>query len=754
MKRDGGSPVWIAAGLGSLMLASLGAMGCREQAPVPATAIVVAVMSDLGNELAEVEMAVAPGDANPDSAAPHHTARVPTSASEPPLSLVVTKGMESTVVITLRGLDRTGSRLVVYRARVTFADGKTLRLPVFLGRACRNKTCGAEKTCYPWSVDAAAAGSCQPIPAFDERDLEPVREPGVEHAWAPAEVGGEPETGGPSGGGMPDGARSRPDGVAPNTTAFDAGSECDAVVGPGCGCRVSVTAGAPCDILTQCGCDSTETCILASNVLNSRVPAAGVRNPTTCVPPGDAGPGEPCVDHAACDRGLACVDGLCKAFCREDEDCGGWDGQQGVCTPIAAAASHVQGVAVCSVACGPADACPAGTVCADVDPRQCIAPRQPCPPERMRDGNCDEPEGSAICAEGTDVEDCCRPPTGGACELASQCGCDVDEMCSYEATTTDTGFTIKTVCDPAPTEAVRAGQVCRLRDDKCEKGHMCVGGLCQRFCETDADCAGRCRNIHRASRPLPGVHVCDTPCDRGTSGQCPNGSLCAEPPKRSGVDTDTDPDTGHCRVPNDPCPGEFLGDGVCDEPEGTGRCAEGTDAEDCCDTACCPRRHHEGPCNVATQCGCAAEQMCIHRAAIDDAVATVTVGCVPASEGTIGPGQICRGVSGRCAKGYSCIGGLCAAYCLNDADCGDSVCASVHLRGVELPDVRTCRMLCDPTTQAECPTGSYCQRAFPPETCRIPDDPCPNKQLNDGACDEPEGTRLCAEGTDLADCGG
>jgi hypothetical protein len=156
------------------------------------------------------------------------------------------------------------------------------------------------------------------------------------------------------------------------------------------------------------------------------------------------------------------------------------------------------------------------------------------------------------------------------------------------------------------------------------------------------------------------------------TGHCPSAGdgICDEPQG-----------TGNCPAGTDPadclsfCP--FTGNGTCDEPEGTGRCPAGTDVEDCKIAPC--DRVQDGVCDE------------------------------PEPEGT-----------GLCAEGTDV------------ADCAVTTCSETN-NGV-----------CDE------PEGTgLCAEGTDVADCAIVE-PC--GYTNNGQCDEPEGTGLCAEGTDIADC--
>ncbi|WP_437737533.1 latent transforming growth factor beta-binding protein [Sorangium sp. So ce1335] len=181
--------------------------------------------------------------------------------------------------------------------------------------------------------------------------------------------------------------------------------------------------------------------------------------------------------------------------------------------------------------------------------------------------------------------------------------------------------------------------------------------------------------------PTAGDGICDEP---GGTGDCPAGTDPADclsfcPFTGNGI-CDEPENTGRCPAGTDvkdcklpPC--DHVMDGVCDEPEGTDRCAKGTDVVDCAESTC----------------------------------PDVDNGVCDEPEGT-----------GFCAEGSDA------------ADCALWTCADVD-NGV-----------CDE------PEGTgFCAEGTDVDDCKV-EEPC--FYTNNGECDEPEGTGLCAEGSDVNDC--
>ena len=169
-----------------------------------------------------------------------------------------------------------------------------------------------------------------------------------------------------------------------------------------------------------------------------------------------------------------------------------------------------------------------------------------CPPGSA----CVDPEASGVAT--------CQPPSddGEKCNPHDQSACDVDLVCSRD----------EAVCRPAPVP----GEACP--QGLCVTGSVCDGAICQMIPGEGETCSFfgcadglACDPETVVCRPLP---VAGEPCLNAT---CAPGGLCG----LEGVCVD-DPAL-LCKLPY--CPYRF--DGLCDEPEGTGLCADATDPEDC-----------------------------------------------------------------------------------------------------------------------------------------------------------------------------
>jgi hypothetical protein len=223
---------------------------------------------------------------------------------------------------------------------------------------------------------------------------------------------------------------------------------------------------------------------------------------------------------------------------------------------------------------------------------------------------------------------------------------------------------------------------------------------------------------------------CLDKCDFASEEGCKNGARCAHIEELGG---------DYCVTPAATC----ATDSRCDEPDwGTRLCAAGSDAADC---ACTPKIAG-ATCDLIAQCGCRQGTHCALLAVRDT---QPSVGCTPDMQPLRSPGSACN-AEAECPAGYSCWRGLCEKYCTQDGDCAGGKCIALRNPN-EVAGVRVCSVTCDFDKDSGCDSSTRCARAPTGEAyCLVPRNPCPF--VNDGVCDEPKGTRICAAGTDEADC--
>jgi hypothetical protein len=278
-----------------------------------------------------------------------------------------------------------------------------------------------------------------------------------------------------------------------------------------------------------------------------------------------------CKADTDCAAGHVCrPGGTCARLCGDDAACGG-----GACLPIVWSEAPNSGLSVCYTRCERKDpSCPDGTRCAHFDRRfpfqgdYCVAPLSSCP---ATDGVCDESRGSGLCADDSDVVDCCQPSLpGGECDLVKQCGCEKKPGTS--CTEGKLGDLERTSVCAVPGSTL-ANNWC-LDGSSCARGLACMGHVCRPFCASDADCAKGARCIFDIRNGVASsVKVCLDPCTPETNTPCGRSTIC-----NTGMIEDRLA-TGCTFTPfTSDCP---TNDGRCDEPEGTALCTEGSDPVDC-----------------------------------------------------------------------------------------------------------------------------------------------------------------------------
>ncbi len=167
--------------------------------------------------------------------------------------------------------------------------------------------------------------------------------------------------------------------------------------------------------------------------------------------------------------------------------------------------------------------------CTFVESEPCVATPVACMPacasgETCVSGTCRCGSGAActggrVCTGGT----CTMPPTCPeaamwGCRLApTQCGCSGGQTCDVDRAARTR------ICRPPG--AATEGQACS-DTTTCASGLACFGGLCHRWCETDAHCSGvgsRCvferRDLDGNPLPFP-ARLCSIACDPITSAGC------------------------------------------------------------------------------------------------------------------------------------------------------------------------------------------------------------------------------------------
>ena len=451
-------------------------------------------------------------------------------------------------------------------------------------------------------------------------------------------------------------------------------------------------------------------------------------------PPESFEPGGACKTAKDCPRGQACDERTCRRNCRDDAEC-----PSGICAGVKTKNGRSSTARVCWAACSREDtsACGPGVRCRTLsDPRgetgtYCAAPADPCP--TIEDGTCDDSRGTGECADGTDAKDCnCTPLLADAhCDPVAQCGCPKEQACAVARDAKP----VSAACLPW-TGTKRDEGACKA-DADCAAGYVCrTGGTCARLCNDDSACSrGACRPLVWGA-PSEGLNVCYLACDR-MNPSCPEGTQCAHFDGRFPFQGD------YCVAPVAKCPAP---DGVCDESRGSALCAKDTDVVDCCQSSL-----PGGECDLVKQCGCEKKPGLSCAEGVSGKVDRTSV-CAP--PGITTANNWCLD-DASCASGLGCSGHVCRPYCVADADCGDGARCISTVRGGVTTSERVCLGPCTPESNEPCGPVTRCNTGVfedrPATGCTLVPftSECPT---DNGRCDEPQGTGICAPGSDTADC--
>lgn len=471
----------------------------------------------------------------------------------------------------------------------------------------------------------------------------------------------------------------------------------------------------PCDPVSQFGCATGETCVVA-------ISPAFVGWASVCLGGAGGQPlGAPCLplQGVNCKAGLLCHEGLCAAPCDPAiptcpagtcVDVGvlfgdGPTGAAGLCLDTCGDGSCAQpeDCVSCPTDCG-ACSCGDGVCTAGEDCATCEGDCGGCP---CGDGLCQGAEscgschpdcGPCTCGDGAcqPLETCGTCPADcGACAICGDGACEGIESC--DVCPADCG-SCPLVCDAIV--AATCGQACdpttAAGEDPatCDANQACVpstsqggiafaalyqgSGACGEGCDADDDCP--MGSVCVGVSGLTTAGVCRASCEPPLSPPCPFSEACIEQPGGAAF----------C-APAGPCvPGASHGcppaSGACVEfaaAAGTGFCLVGCQAgtSPCVGGSCHTKTDplwHQGtcvgqptPCDPALQTGCDTTETCqVLGGSFFGGVATV---CTPA-DGTAAPGAPC---ADGCGPGLICWSGTCRTTCAPPTDCAAGPCADV-----------------------------------------------------------------------------
>jgi hypothetical protein len=517
-----------------------------------------------------------------------------------------------------------------------------------------------------------------------------------------------------------------------------------------------VEGNAACDLIGGCGCAPGETCRLDAD---AELLAA-------CGPLGADARGEyaACSDNSQCPAQYSCISSVCKKHCRAPDDCG-WEGAR--CVGVTGGGEALSGAGYCPAdcdvvspqspraglgACGPGLQCvPAGggtdcvaLVFAGVEGDFCSSPADCAAGLRCSAaGRCERwcrvdsdecgPALQCVALDATgaisagDLGSCaCVPPAGAACDIAFGCGCDEGQTCGY------TGSGVG--CRSLSANTVGAYELC-AGDRECPALHSCIGSICQKQCNTDADCDGQgaaCVPVRAwdTGEPLVGFNFCRSNCDPLSPQNpaegfraCGDGQACF-PEQGVGVCFSAGAALGE----GEPCeesvcaPGLFCsGLGYCTRwcEVGGSTCAPGLECEGFGpdymsgqrELGRCACRPSDGSqCDPSTDCGCELGTTC------DYFIEGRTFVCRRLDPSPVAPHGNCSS-DADCSALHGCFSGMCKRLCASSDDCTvvGSVCRAANFDGTEFPGWNFCTIPCDPVAPniatdgyESCGSGNQC----------------------------------------------
>jgi hypothetical protein len=509
----------------------------------------------------------------------------------------------------------------------------------------------------------------------------------------------------------------------------------------------TIPSGMECAPATNCGCKDDEACALSNDVGELSV---------SCQKPGKAKLGDSC-RLGECDRGLLCVDGVCAQACRLDGDCeqspatcsdvprpnGGTlrgvryceascdlvspsephskltpckEGQTCVLTASGARCLNHEGDATQGETCKTAADCAAGFTCNSGQcKRWCSLDEAQCDrgTECVASDAVSNDRGLGLCEQSCPAS----LPEGDECLTFPDCGCSEGKTCRPLLDGTR-------VCSSVGTTPVQG--VCS-RDEDCEVGTACVGGLCRLLCDPSSSvCSDRsqCVQLQADEEPIEGSGACLGACDpvypdtdNTTFTPCGPGAECVPgfvdgPLTRSycQVSDGEGELTGPCESDKDCAEGALCLSGrchpLCRRDENCDGLTlnpicfsekfplRGSDEDDVIGVCCSPLPGPGSECSAfGLECGCNDGFTCRNGGREGQGI------CSPI--GNTGYQARCCAEE-DCGAESSCVGGLCRPHCDGTCPAKEGACIQVHSDNVPLPFAMVCAGRCDPVN----PTSS------------------------------------------------
>lgn len=447
-------------------------------------------------------------------------------------------------------------------------------------------------------------------------------------------------------------------------------------------------AGAPCDLVKQCGCDGDDACYVTD--VQGTVPVVACTKATSPVSPGNI-----CASRTSCTEGYGCVGtnpGTCRQYCNTDPDCGPKGRCKAVQATIDGKRTDIKGYNVCFEACTKssecATGCCSGGVCAAASYCACTNNSDCGANGCCEDGVCKSLDQCKVVSHvpelqcGLGSERYVAPPfaTGecGQCVTANCCNewvaCQRDKDC----------FCFTECLEKAGANRASCLTECKVTETpKASEWGTCAMAQCKSSCNLDMPAPMMCRSATEAG------FVSGT-CTTSPQCGCSAGQKCDV--SASGVTScgsvGTSAAYGTCTSDASCQAGYGCVGGVCMQ-----YCSKAGDTT--CDGATDSCRTLAGSVSGMTIPGGFACFRCdpVDPSRVEPPYGSCKGKCLPTVDGTTG----CTAATGTGTHGSACM--------KSDGEADGGLCAPGFFCEI---DTKKCAKYCHVGSTGECPSGTAC----------------------------------------------
>ncbi len=306
------------------------------------------------------------------------------------------------------------------------------------------------------------------------------------------------------------------------------------------------------------------------------------------------------------------------------------------------------------------------------------------------------------------------------CDMFTGTGCRSGQTCRFSPET------LGSACAPLSPEAVGAYAGC-AQNNECPGGHLCVSGICRKYCENPSHCGWA------DARCMPAEGQVFSTCSRSCDLISPASPRIGLQPCGGGTRCDVVTEAGEEYTDCVLATGTGFEDAPCEEHSDCqvglycqrNRCRRACDgsASTCRDGQRCGgfsavARQEVGSCctlpegqrcDLVTDCGCGIEQTCRNVSDIPGGTA-----CWPLDEAPLPPYAVCASFD-DCPSRHSCLGGVCKMHCNTVDDCGSDGVLCLQVSNSPVQGWSYCVRGCDPMSPempnagfASCGAGATC----------------------------------------------